>query len=134
MGEFLNGEAFPRPVRFFRFLKVKFFRLLVDQEYISMKSCSLGWRGSSILSNGLTLSYITARNIHHQPMPPFSSLGFLSAWSIRICHDQSVVRISISFPADLGGFLQIIRFQFIPKLSCQMAIFVGDLQSVLRSF
>lgn len=59
-------------------------RLFVQQEDISMKTCTLRRSGTDVLRQNISFRHIRSGNIAYQPVMPFTEFRILSAWSVRI--------------------------------------------------
>ena len=62
--------------------------LFVCQKYVAMKLSSFGWAAPNIVKLHLSFAYITAWDIYHKPMVPFTELRMVTAWSVRVCQHR----------------------------------------------
>lgn len=66
------------------FVESELARLFVQQEYVSVETCTL-WRSrTDVLRQSFPFRHIRSRNIAYQPVMPFTKFRILSAWSIGI--------------------------------------------------
>ena len=83
--------------------------LFVCQKYVAMKFSSFGWAAPNIVKLHLSFAYITAWDIYHNPMVPFTELRMVTAWSVRVCQHREELLSQVS-PSHLA------------KSSCQVIL------------
>ena len=75
--------------------------LFVCQKYVAMKLSSFGWAAPNIVKLHLSFAYITAWDIYHNPMVPFTELRMVTAWSVRVCQHREELLSQVS-PSHLA--------------------------------
>lgn len=133
LGKFANFEAasmVTRAVREALFITAELSRLLVNQEHISVQTCSFWWTRTDILRQCLSLGDIAAGNVHHKPMMPLSVLWTLPTRCVGVSHAEGVKSAVFCWVRDFRRTLDLRRRQNIPHVN--LLSIVSHLNVVLR--
>uniref|UniRef100_A0A182KIT3 Uncharacterized protein n=1 Tax=Anopheles christyi TaxID=43041 RepID=A0A182KIT3_9DIPT len=105
--------------------------LLVHQKHVPMQPGTVRWTGTNERVHMITVLYLRARDVTHEPVANFAKLWLLPVRCIRIDHEQCVVGVRFGGPFDTRLIFYLRWPQLVTTVYAYTAR-VSDLSKLFR--